>query len=136
MTKSTKSDPLQNLNSNTDLEETVANLKRTVTSLQGGLNELRAKLESLEDASPTAQPEESSPTRTFEEKLWEAIMAGAISRLFDPTQIWNLSNTEHVMSHISKALKIAEEVSSRIVAHKKHIANEAPDPLKNLISED
>ncbi len=107
-------------------------LQATITSLQKELDTLKKK-ESQMERSMTPMVGVSD---TFENKVWEAVLIGAVSTLFDPSRI-SIDNRPKALDHyLARALRIADAAVVAARAHKEFNDKEQlrpADPLQDLL---
>lgn len=96
------------------LEETVSSLEEQVLSLQEQLKSLSV---------PNTLTEQ--PSKELEDKVWEAVLMGAVSTLFDPSRLCLNDRPKALQQHLDRALRTADQAILVARSYKAHLAKEA-----------
>jgi hypothetical protein len=113
---------------NQELQATITKLEKENEKLKKGL--LDGTTSTMERSIGVLQ---STP---FEDRVWEAVLIGAVSTLFDPSRI-SIDNRPKALDHyLARALRIADAAVVAARAHKEFNDKEQlkpADPLLDLL---
>jgi len=116
---------------NQELQATITKLEKENERLKKGLLD-GTILSNRSDG--TIRPNQTTST-TFEDRVWEAVLIGAVSTLFDPTRIAIDNRPKALDYYLARALRIADSAVVAARAHKEFNEKEAQksnDPLQAL----